>query len=180
MISETGTQRKQSKLFKNNPSVGFSLVEIILVISLIGLLSGVFLLIPGNWKQIFSPHKQPIAVLQEALQWARLWCAQERQPATVRFSPKGLTVINAQGKTVQSFPWPIASKNSTALSYKVLPGMLSDKGIFQPDTQAASIDAIDVQTHGFFTSTFVELQSNRGKETYAVDILTGRCQPFSW
>ncbi|MBP5191363.1 MAG: hypothetical protein J6Z25_02210 [Opitutales bacterium] len=178
MISEIGKQQKKPKHSKSK--AGFSLVEITLVISLMALLAGVFLSIPGKWKQIFSPQKQPITILQEALQWSRLWCAREHQPATVRFSPQELTVINAQGKTVQSFPWPISSQSSTALSYKVLPGILSDKGTFQPDTQAKSIDAINIQAHGFFTSTFVELHSNHGRETYAIDILTGRCQPFSW
>ena len=164
-----------------DPRSGFTLVEVLLVFGLVGVLSAVCIMHMGNLKDIFSTEeKRPFVVLTNALRYARFWCAKNHKPADVCFSRKGLDVKEKNGKVVRSLSWPKKQQSQFGTWYHVYPGMLVENGTFRPNTTGKATAVVSVNAHGFFSSTFIDIDLGDGREQYALDMLTGACRPTRW
>jgi len=147
--------------------LGFSLVEILLVLALLGLVSSVCVVHFEVIQNAFSQgNSHPVKVLSEAIKQGRLLASQNHCNVNVVLEEKSFDLRNDEGEVLQKFPF--ISKNSTI---KWFAGELSSNGTFK--SSDAKVKTIEINADAFIKSTFVEILQEDGKECYEVDILTG-------
>lgn len=160
---------------------GFSLIEILLVLALVGLISSVCVVHFDSLTNLFSKAKtHPLLVLDEALKEARLWSSQHHRTSYLCPSKEGLALKDSQDQCIKNFFWSDAKQDLLEDFCKLYRGKLTEEGLFVPDLESEEKRGIRISADGFFRSTFVEFNLAEGKEHYQIDVLTGECKEISW
>jgi prepilin-type N-terminal cleavage/methylation domain len=156
--------------------LGFSLIEILFVLALLGLISSVCVLHFDSIQTAFSggnPH--PKAILEEALQQARLSAHQLHQALCISVDEKGFVLKKSNDEVLQNFPFP---KQDINVQCKLIPGVLTPEGKFRPSEKPCTTIAINEE--GFIASTFIDIAYGEDHEKYEIDMLTGELKAAQW
>lgn len=156
--------------------LGFSLIEILFVLALLGLISSVCVLHFDSIQSAFSggnPH--PKAILEEALQQARLSAHQLHQKVDISLEEKGFALKKIDGEVLQNFDFP---KQDSNVQCKLIPGSLTPEGKFKPFQTPCT--KIEINEEGFIASTFIEITYGEDHEKYEIDMLTGELKTAQW
>lgn len=155
---------------------GFSLIEILFVLALLGLISSVCVLHFDAIQSAFSGENiHPKAVLEEAIQQGRLSANQLHQKITIQMEEEGFRLKKIDGEVLQTFAVP---KQSFVFQCKFISGILTPEGLFKPSED--SCPEIFINEEGFVASTFVDISYGDDHEKYEVDILTGELKSAQW
>ena len=117
----------------------------------------------------------PKAILEEALQQARLSANQLHQEIHVSVDEKGFILKKDDGEMLQSFPF---KKQDFNVQCKFIPGILTSEGVFKPSGNPCT--AIVINEESFVASAFIDIIYGEDHEKYEVDILTGELKLAQW
>lgn len=147
--------------------LGFSLIEILLVLALLGLISSVCVVHFDVIQSAFSQgSSQPIKVLGNAIKQGRLLASQNHCNVSVVLKEKSFELQKDDGELLQKFPF--VSKDS---SIKWFAGELSSNGVFK--SSGVKVEAIKINADAFVKSVFIEMLNEGEREYYELDVLTG-------
>ena len=156
--------------------LGFSLIEILFVLALLGLISSVCVLHFDSIQSAFSGgNTHPKAILEEALQQARLSANQLHQALCISVDEKGFALKKHGGEVLQDFPF---AKQNINVQCKFIPGLLTPEGKFKPSENPCT--TIPINEEGFIASTFIDIAYGEDHEKYEIDILTGELKTVQW
>ena len=156
--------------------LGFSLIEILFVLALLGLISSVCVLHFDSIQMAFSggnPH--PKALLEEVIQQGRLSAHQLHQTMSISVDEKGFVLKKGDDQVLQSFAFP---KQAFEVQCKFISGTLSPEGGFKPSQNPCA--AMVINEEGFIASTFIEITYGEDHEKYEIDMLTGELRTAQW
>ena len=157
-------------------TLGFSLIEILFVLALLGLVSSVCVLHFDSIQSAFSGgNTHPKAILEEALQQARLSANQLHQTICISIDEKGFVLKKNDGEVLQNFPF---AKQDINAQCKLILGILTPEGKFKPSENPCTTIAINEE--GFIASTFIDITYGEDHEKYEIDILTGELKATQW
>ena len=155
---------------------GFSLIEILLVLALLGLVSSVCVLhfdaIQGGF---FGENRDPVSVLERAIQTGRLLANKNHCKVALVFEPNEIVLKDFSSKVLERFS---LGDKTNDIRTKLLAGKLSVDGLFEPSMDQVS--SIEFNEEGFIKSTFVEINIENGDAKFEVDVLTGALKPKQW
>lgn len=155
---------------------GFSLIEILFVLALLGLISSVCVLHFDSIQSAFSgDNRHPKVMLEEAIQQGRLSANQLHQKVGIFVEEDGFTLKKDNGDTLRTFTFP---KQNFTFQCKLIPGLLNADGIFKPSQNPCQ--TIDINEEGFIASTFIDMVYGEDHERYEVDIFTGELKSAQW
>lgn len=157
-------------------TLGFSLIEILFVLALLGLMSSICVLHFDSIQTAFSgdnPH--PKAILEDVLQQARLSAHQLHQKISISAEENGFVLKKSDGEVLQKFDFP---KQDFNVQCKFIPGTLTPEGKFKPLQNTDTTIAINEE--GFIASTFLEITYDEDHEKYEIDTLTGELKAVQW
>lgn len=157
---------------------GFSLIEILLVLALMGMVSSLCVIHFDALQDLFAGDSRCLSILNNAIQEGRLWCTQNHKSAVLECKDNAIHLMDASGKEVKTFAFSKAQAN--ALRLTLLPGKLDANGILRPNTGEMSGTCFKIDANGFFQSIFIEIELDEDREQYALDILTGELQSTHW
>ena len=157
-------------------SLGFSLIEILFVLALLGLVSSVCVLHFDTIQSAFSGGKvHPNVVLEEAIQQGRLTANQLHERVYICLEEERFLLKRSNGDTIQTFDFP---KQDLSFQCKFLPGMLTQEGFFKPSENACP--KLLINEEGFIPSTFIDISYGEDHEKYEVDTFTGALKSAQW
>ena len=155
---------------------GFSLIEILFVLALLGLISSVCVLHFDSIQSAFSSgNTHPKAILKEAIQQGRLSAHQLHQKVNISVEENGFVLKKNDGDMLQKFAFP---KKDFIFQCKLLPGVLTPEGKFKPSENPCL--SIDINEEGFIASIFIDITCGEDHEKYEIDILTGELKAAQW
>lgn len=157
-------------------ALGFSLIEILFVLALLGLISSVCVLHFDSIQSAFSGgNTHPKAILEDAIQQARLSSNQLHQSLHISVDEKGFALKKINGEILRNFPFP---KQDFNVQCKLIPGALTPEGKFKPSENPCTTIAINEE--GFIASTFIDITYGEDHEKYEIDMLTGELKATQW
>ena len=157
-------------------ALGFSLIEILFVLALLGLISSVCVLHFDSIQSAFSGgNTHPKAILEDVLQQGRLSAHQLHQALCISLDEKGVALKKMDGEVLRNFPFP---KQDVNIQCKLIPGVLSPEGKFKPSEKPCT--TIMINEEGFMASTFVDIAYGEDHEKYEIDMLTGELKAAQW
>ncbi len=163
-------------LCKGYRTYGFSLIEFLLVLALIGLISVICLFHFDTIQSLFSGESmRPIDVLKRIISHGRLWSSQNSCVAYIECKEKTFVLKNELGEELHVSEFAKAEDDRTC---KFLAGELTVEGILRPSQQ--SVTEFKLYPSGNIVSTFVEFALGEDKEKYEIDVFTGNCIETSW
>ncbi len=151
---------------KHKGLLGFSLIEILLVLALLGLISSVCVVHFDTIQNAFGQGgTQPATALNNAIQQGRLLASQKHTSIFISVNENTFEVKNSEGEVFHSFSFVKGA------NMRWLAGELSTNGVFKPSE--VKVANIEINENGFLKSVFVEFEQEDEKEQYEVDVLTG-------
>lgn len=157
---------------------GFSLIEILLVLALMGMVSSLCVIHFDALQNLFAGDSRCLSILNNAIQEGRLWCTQNHKQAVLECKDNAVHLIDESGEKIKTFAFPKAQASTLRLT--LLPGKLDANGILRPNTGEKSGTCFKIDANGFFQSTFIEIELEEDREQYVLDTLTGELQSAHW
>ena len=156
---------------------GFSLVEILLVLALMGLISSVCVVHFDTIQSAFSGERVlPENVLKKAILQGRLQTNRLHQKLDIFIEEKAISIKDKANEEIKVFPLKLA--DNAHFEVKLLAGELTSDGIFKPSEE--TLKKIELDEMGFIQSVFIELHLEDEKQQYEIDVLTGELKPTQW
>ena len=157
-------------------ALGFSLIEILLVIALIGLISSVCVIHFDSLQAVFSRESmRPIDVLKRTIIQGRLLSAQNCQEVYVECRENIFILKDAFGEELSSVPF---AKEGESWYCKFWAGELTHDGLLKPSQEL--VTQFKIHPSGIITSTFVEFVLDEDREQYEINIFSGNCIETQW
>ncbi len=151
-------------------SSGFSLIEILLVLSLLGLISAVCVVNFDAIRTAFSGESvSPVNVLEKAILQGRLKTNQLHKKLDIFITEEAIILKDTSGDEVKKFPLKLSENEH--FEVRLLAGKLNADGILEPSDK--KLKKIELDEMGFIQSVFIEFNFDGEKERYEVDVLTG-------
>lgn len=176
MILEIGMKVNKVPLFKDYKTYGFSLIEFLLVLALIGLISAVCIFHFDAIQSLFSGESmRPIDVLKRIISHGRLWSSQNSCVAYIECKEKTFILKDELGEELHISEF---AKDGDDWTCKFLAGELTVEGVLRPSQQ--TVTEFKIYPSGNIASTFVEFTLADDKEKYEIDVFSGKCIETSW
>ena len=162
--------------YRTYRSCGFSLIELLLVIALIGLISAVCIIHFDTLQTLFSGETmRPIDVLKRTIVQGRLWASQSCREFYVECREHAFVLKNDRGEELSVTEF---AKEDEQRYCKFFAGELSQDGLLKPSQE--SVTQFKIHPSGIITSTFVEITLDEDKEQYEIKSFTGDCIETQW
>ena len=156
---------------------GFSLIEILLVLALMGLISTVCVIHFDTIQSAFSgENTSPEYVLKKAISQGRLQANQLHKKIDIFITENAIILKDKAEQEIKTFPIKIAEH--MLFDFKIVSGELTSEGHFKPSEE--TLKKIELDEMGFIQSAFVEFNQEEEKQQYEIDVLTGELKPTQW
>ena len=157
-------------------SLGFSLIELLLVVALIGLISAVCVIHFDTLQSVFSGESmRPIDILKRTIAQGRLWSSQGCREIYVECRETEFALKDGAGEDLSVVPF---AKEGDNWRCKFWAGELTHDGLLKPSQE--SVMQFKIHPSGMIASTFVEFALDEDKEQYEINTFSGNCIETQW
>lgn len=155
---------------------GFSLIELLLVVALIGLISSVCIIHFDTLQTLFSGESmRPVDVLKRTIAQGRLWSSQSCREIYVECRENAFVLKNDAGEDLSVTEF---AKERDKWHCKFFSGELTQDGLLKVSQEL--VTQFKIHPSGIITSTFVEFALDEDKEQYEINNFTGNCIETQW
>jgi Tfp pilus assembly protein PilE len=155
----------------------FTVIELLLVLALLGIVSGVFIHNFDAFQETFFENRTPQAVLEEAVHKARFYASREHQICHLTFSPdtKKLDIKIPGGPTLESFV--LSHRNGAQNQITFLEAVENESARFGWTTHQRENKLLSFEPDGSGSHVFIKISSSDRTETYRLDPFSGILMP---